>query len=94
MRDYSDLEIFEGNPLDKWNDILFHASKKLSKKELERLLELLALQEVFLEEENLDTKFKLFANALTIDSELQKKIESKKIDITIQSMANILSENE
>ncbi|GAA8317111.1 hypothetical protein HpDR25_00010 [Helicobacter pylori] len=49
MRDYSELEIFEGNPLDKWNDIIFHASKKLSKKELERLLELLALLETFID---------------------------------------------
>ncbi|MFA4846664.1 DUF2018 family protein, partial [Helicobacter pylori] len=52
MRDYSELEIFEGNPLDKWNDIIFHASKKLSKKELERLLELLALLETFIEKED------------------------------------------
>ncbi len=94
MRDYSELEIFEGNPLDKWNDIIFHASKKLSKKELERLLELLALLETFIEKEDLEEKFESFAKALRIDEELQQKIESRKTDIVIQSMANILSGNE
>ncbi|AFI06248.1 DUF2018 family protein [Helicobacter cetorum] len=94
MRDYSKLEIFEGSPLDKWNDILFHASRKLSKKELERLLELLALLETFIEEEDLEEKFRFFANALTCNEELQQRIESRKTDIVIQSMANILSGNE
>ncbi|WP_305861251.1 DUF2018 family protein [Helicobacter pylori] len=96
MRDYSELEIFEGNPLDKWNDIIFHASKKLSKKELERLLELLALLETFIEKEDLEEKFESFAKALRMrmDEELQQKIESRKTDIVIQSMANILSGNE
>ncbi|NGP15596.1 DUF2018 family protein [Helicobacter pylori] len=92
MRDYSKLEIFEGNPLDKWNDIIFHASRKLSKKELERLLELLALLETFIEKEDLEEKFESFAKALR--EELQQKIESRKTDIVIQSMANILSGNE
>ncbi|MFP6116351.1 DUF2018 family protein [Helicobacter pylori] len=94
MRDYSELEIFEGNPLDKWNDIIFHASKKLSKKELGRLLELLALLETFIEKEYLEEKFESFAKALRMDEELQQKIESRKTDIVIQSMANILSGNE
>lgn len=94
MRDYSELEIFEGNPLDKWNDIIFHASKKLSKKELERLLELLALLETFIEKEDLEEKFESFTKALRINEELQQKIESRKTDIVIQSMANILSGNE
>ncbi|MGL2443388.1 DUF2018 family protein [Helicobacter pylori] len=94
MRDYSELEIFEGNPLDKWNDIILHASRKLSKKELERLLELLALLETFIEKEGLEEEFESFAKALRMDEELQQKIESRKTDIVIQSMANILSGNE
>ncbi len=94
MRDYSELEIFEGNPLDKWNDIVFHASRKLSKKELERLLELLALLEAFIEKENIEEKFESFAKALRIDEALQQTVEGKKTDFAIQSMANILSGNE
>ncbi|WP_104713521.1 DUF2018 family protein [Helicobacter cetorum] len=94
MKDYSNLEIFEGSPLDKWNDILFNASKKLSKKELERLLELVALLETFIEEENLEEKFRFFANTLTSNEGIQQKVETKQNDIAIQSMANILSENE
>ncbi|MFT2697137.1 DUF2018 family protein, partial [Helicobacter pylori] len=56
--------------------------------------ELLALLETFIEKEDLEEKFESFAKALRIDEELQQKIESRKTDIVIQSMANILSGNE
>ncbi|WP_390469326.1 DUF2018 family protein, partial [Helicobacter pylori] len=41
-----------------------------------------------------EEKFESFAKALRMDEELQQKIESRKTDIVIQSMANILSGNE
>lgn len=70
MRDYSEFEIFEGNFLDKWNDIIFYVSKKFFKKELERFLEFLVFLEIFIEKEDLEEKFEFFVKVLRIDEEL------------------------
>lgn len=70
MRDYSEFEIFEGNFLDKWNDIIFYVSRKFFKKELERFLEFLVFLEIFIEKEDLEEKFEFFVKVLRMDEEL------------------------
>ena len=87
-------EIFEGNPIDKWKDIIFNASRGLAEAEIERLLETLAIYELLLEEQDLSVNMRDFFYKSTHDSNLKKQIKERKISIAMESMSKILSENE
>ncbi|CRF41831.1 DUF2018 family protein [Helicobacter ailurogastricus] len=89
-----DLEVLEGDPLEKWGEILLHASPKRSFEELERFLEWQALSMLFFEEAGLEDKFEALLEQLRFDPALQEKVHAKKVDLAIQSMAHILSGHE
>ncbi|WP_300223323.1 DUF2018 family protein [uncultured Helicobacter sp.] len=71
-------ELFEGSPIQKWKEIIFHANPSVVEAELERLLEDLAICE--LEKEGGELSF--------------ENIQKKKNDLAITSMSEILSKNE
>lgn len=71
-------EIFEGDPIEKWKEIIFHANPSVVSQELERMLEELAILE--LQKEGKEINLENLARA--------------KQDLAIQSMGNILSQNE
>lgn len=71
-------EIFEGDVIEKWKEIIFHANPSVVSKELERLLEELAKAE--LREEGKE---------LTLEN-----ITLQKQNIALTSMSEILSKNE
>lgn len=71
-------EIFEGDPISKWKEIVFNANPSVVGKELERILEELAKAELQKEHAKIDLE----------------AIEQTKQDLAIQSMGNILSQNE
>ena len=71
-------EIFEGSAIEKWKEIIFHANPSVVSKELERILEELARYD--LQKDGLEETIENLAQA--------------KQDLAIQSMGNILSQNE
>lgn len=71
-------ELFEGSPIEKWKEIIFHANPSVVSKELERILEELARAE--LQKEGLEENF--------------ENLKRVKQDLAIHSMGNILSRNE
>lgn len=81
-----DLEVLAGDPVQKWSEIILHASPTLAKKELDRILELLATYEVAFEESGADMRKFIHTH--------QEQITAQKRNIAIESSANILSENE
>ena len=84
--EWKELEILEGDPIDKWSEIILHASPTLAKQELERILELLAIYEVAFEESGMDLRRFIHSH--------KEAIESQKRSSAIESSAKILSENE
>ncbi|WP_104697875.1 MULTISPECIES: DUF2018 family protein [unclassified Helicobacter] len=91
---WKDLEILQGDPLDKWKEIIFHADRKIVQKELDRLLELLAFFEILMGENGLESELEKKIKAIKVDELLQKKIKNYKNNFAIASMAEILSQNE
>ncbi|BCD48141.1 hypothetical protein NHP194003_13450 [Helicobacter suis] len=89
-----DLEVFEGDPLEKWAEVIVHASFKRSFEELDKLLETRALCELLLEEEGFLEKFNALSQQNRLDSALQDRIHARKVDLAIDSMARILSGHE
>ncbi|WP_121021965.1 DUF2018 family protein [Helicobacter vulpis] len=83
-------ELFEGDPIEKWGDVLLHASQKLVRAELERLLELQALSALLLEEAGLEEKLEGLLKSCKFDPALQARARAKKIDLVMTSMANVL----
>ncbi|WP_027327568.1 DUF2018 family protein [Helicobacter pametensis] len=71
-------EIFEGDPIAKWKEIIFNANPSVVSQELDRILEELAQYELL--KEGVDLTF--------------ENLKSTKQDLAIQSMGNILSQNE
>lgn len=80
------LEVLSGDPVQKWSDIILHASPTLAKKELDRILELLATYELAFEESGADVRKFIHTH--------EAAIAAQKRNIAIESSANILSENE
>ncbi|MGX3045753.1 DUF2018 family protein [Helicobacter sp. T3_23-1056] len=80
------LEVLQGDPIKKWCEIILNASPTLAQKELERMLEMLAVYELAYEENGGDLRKFLHTH--------KEAIEAKKRDIAIDSSAKILSENE
>lgn len=80
--------MFDSTPLEKWQEIIRHASPTLVGLELESLLERLAGYELLLEKQGvrLDSSFE----SLRATQELQERRDS----LAIESMARILSNHE
>lgn len=85
--------LFEGVPQDKWVEIIFNASPTLSSKELQRLLEHCAALEILLEKrlgETWEEELKYLLN----DEESSDVLYHHTQNLAIESMGNILSNNE
>jgi hypothetical protein len=82
--------MFMGTPKSKFFDIVFNANRNLVEEELEALIERMCALELIAEqhEENLEQKLQevLFTNS--------EDIEAKKFDTFVNSMGNILTQNE
>lgn len=84
--DLSKLEVLQGDPVQKWIEVMQNASPTLVAQELERLLELLAVFELAFEKSGADLRKFIHTH--------QDSIKTQKQNIAIESMAKILSENE
>ena len=83
-------DIFSGTPQSKFMDIIYNASKDLAKQELTRLMERQAALEMMLEErvEDLEGELRRFA------FENQDAVDTKTKSLFIESVGNILTQNE
>lgn len=88
------MEIFEGSPVAKWKEVVFNASRTLADKELERLLEELALYEMAFEADEKPANLREFFYKVHHDAAFKQSFMEKKNSLAIESMAKILSENE
>lgn len=88
------MEIFEGNPISKWKEVIFNASRTLASNELERLLEELALYELALEEQETQVNLRELYYKVHHDEALKVKFQQTKNSLAMESMSKILSENE
>lgn len=88
------MEVFEGSPIEKWKEVIFNASRVLANKEIERLLEELALYEMAFEAEEKPTNLREFFYNVYHNEDFKQKFLEKKNSLAIESMAKILSENE
>ncbi len=88
--DMDNDDIFEGCPVEKWLEIIFHANRSLAEDELRTILTNLALCESLLDE---------------LEPEWEKKFEQLKFanspqtrarlsSLAIESMGNILTQSE
>lgn len=89
-----DLHVLAGDPIQKWGDVILHASQKRTREELDRLLERQALCEVILEDLGLQDRFCNLLEQHRIDASLQERVHAKKVDMAIQSMALVLGGHE
>lgn len=94
MWENSDSEIFEGEPVSKWKEIIFHASRTLATNELDRLLEELALYELAFDECDIEFDMRDFYHKTHHDDKFKKALQERKNSLAIESMSKILSENE
>ncbi|CBG40521.1 DUF2018 family protein [Helicobacter mustelae] len=91
---WEDLEVLQGDPLQKWREIVFHANRNIAEKQLDLLLTRVAIVEKILQEADLEERYSKLRRQLGGDQELQSEIHARKVDLAIESMASILSENE
>lgn len=82
---------FEGTPVQKWQEVIHNASPTLVSLELESLLERIAIYEVLLLKQGIDTQLAL--ERYRYDEEFQS-VEEMKNALAIESMAKILSNHE
>jgi len=86
-------DVFVGSPRSKYFDIIFHASRGLSEQELDKNLDKIAAMEMLLEEmmgEDKDLE-QILRNFIIHNDQ---KIEDRKVDLYINGMGNILTQNE
>lgn len=88
------LEIFQGEPLDKWKEIVLNIDNRIIQKEMERLLDLLAVYEMIIEKRGLEAEIEEVIKEARKDELLKEKIKKHKNNLAISSMAEILSQNE
>ena len=83
-------DIFMGSPKSKFLDIIFNANRGLVDEELERLIERIAILEIFLDEDDevLERKIKQYA------FENRDEVELKVKELYMESMGNIVTRNE
>ncbi|PAU99743.1 DUF2018 family protein [Helicobacter sp. TUL] len=88
-----DLEMFGKSPLQKWHEIIRNASPTLVEMELERLLGVISLYELFLESKGVASvdvqKF-----SLSLDEEQKQEVRDLVDSLAIESMGNILGNHE
>jgi len=82
--------MFMGTPKSKFFDIIFNANRNLVENELEDLIERLCALELIAEEyeDNLEQKIQ------EVKFSKSEELENRKFDAFINSMGNILSQNE
>jgi len=82
--------MFMGTPKSKFFDIVFNANRNLVENELEDIIERLAVLELIAEEleENLEQKI------MEVKFNRSEEVEAKKFDAFVNSMGNILTQNE
>ena len=85
--------LLEGLPQDKWVEIIFNASQGLSAQELTRLLEKQAAMEILLEK-RLGEMWEEELAYLVNSEESSEEIHHRTQNIAIESMGNILTQNE
>jgi len=83
-------DIFMGSPRSKFLDIVFNANRGLVESELERLIERLAILELMQQE---DPEF-LDKKLLEYRFKHQDDVDTKMKSLFIESMGNILTQNE
>ena len=88
-----DLEMFGKSPLQKWHEIIRNASPTLVEMELERLLGMLSLYELFLESKGIDSA-EVQRFALSLDEEQKQSVRELVDSLVIESMGNILGSHE
>lgn len=88
-----DLELFGKPPLEKWKEIMQNASPTLVGLELERLLEEVALLELFIESKGLDCA-EVRNYARSFDEEQKENLRAMKDSLAIESMGIILGNHE
>lgn len=93
-----ELDMFSGSPIDKWREVIFNASKTLAHKELERIIEELALYEIafeMMEDKNMEVlNLKDLYFNVRNDKELKAAFQNKKNSLALESTSKILSDNE
>ncbi|MBD5164829.1 DUF2018 family protein [Helicobacter sp.] len=85
--------ILEGLPQEKWIEIIFNASQGLSAKELTNMLERQAAMEILLEK-RLGEMWEEELAYLMRSEESSEEIHRRTQNIAIESMGNILTQNE
>lgn len=85
--------ILEGLPQEKWIEIIFHASQGLSARELTNMLERQAAMEILLEK-RLGEMWEEELTYLMRSEESSEEIHRRTQNIAIESMGNILTQNE
>ena len=88
-----DLEMFGKSPLQKWHEIIHNASPTLVEMELERLLDMLSVYELFLESKGIDSA-EVQRFALSLDEEQKQSVRELVDSLVIESMGNILGSHE
>ncbi len=85
--------IFEGLPQDKWLEIVLNASKAATNVELKRILERLAAMEILCEKrlgETWEEELKYLLSSEEVSDEIHRHMQN----LAIESMGNILTQNE
>lgn len=84
------MDIFETTPIQKWQEVILHASPTLVGLELESILARLASYELMLEHENIEIEECL----KKISTECAQEFVERQNSLAIESMAKILSNHE
>ncbi|WP_066387991.1 DUF2018 family protein [Helicobacter himalayensis] len=91
--DLEDLELFGKPPLEKWKEVILNASPTLVGAELERIIELLSIIELFLEQKGMDSK-ELEYFICSLNEEQKEHLHAMKESLAIESMGKILGNYE
>lgn len=83
---------FEGTPLEKWKEIILHASPTLVGNELEEILKKVALQEMMLESLGVNTAE--MTNLFYANEDKLAQLEERTANLAIESMGKILGNHE
>jgi hypothetical protein len=88
-------ELFEGNPRDKFFDIVYNANRNLVADELDSLIERVALYELYMAKSGIDITTDEFTKELReIKYAEDSQLEDLKRDLYIHSTGEIVSKNE
>lgn len=85
--------MFEGLPQDKWLEIVLNASQAATSVELKRILERLAAMEILCEKrlgETWEEELRYLLNSEEVSDEIHRHTQN----LAIESMGNILTQNE